>query len=115
MEFETRPDAARRPATDFGAPGVVSHFKGPFADGPPPQALHVDTPTLDTLISRFTVGNIEDMSRPPRSAVTVRASLASAKRSVSSGSRTNARTTRIPEKVSPTRPSIASTSFRTER
>jgi predicted unusual protein kinase regulating ubiquinone biosynthesis (AarF/ABC1/UbiB family) len=36
-----------RPATDFGAPGVVSHFKGPFADGPPARALHVDTPALD--------------------------------------------------------------------
>ena len=36
-----------RPATDFGAPGVVSHFRGPFADGPPASALLVDTPTLD--------------------------------------------------------------------
>ncbi len=36
-----------RPATDFGAPGVVSHFKGPFADGPPGSALHVDTPRID--------------------------------------------------------------------
>ena len=37
----------QRPATDFGAPGVVSHFKGPFADGPPARALLVETPTLD--------------------------------------------------------------------
>ena len=37
-----------RPATDFGAPGVVSHFRGPFADGPPASALHVDTPALDS-------------------------------------------------------------------
>jgi predicted unusual protein kinase regulating ubiquinone biosynthesis (AarF/ABC1/UbiB family) len=36
-----------RPATDFGTPGVVSHFRGPFADGPPASALHVETPTLD--------------------------------------------------------------------
>lgn len=36
-----------RPATDFGAPGVVSHFRGPFADGLPAEALLVDTPALD--------------------------------------------------------------------
>ena len=36
-----------RPATDFGAPGVVSHFRGPFADGPPASALHVETPPID--------------------------------------------------------------------
>ncbi|MDP1820809.1 MAG: AarF/UbiB family protein [Acidimicrobiales bacterium] len=36
-----------RPATDFGAPGVVSHFRGPFADGPPGEALHVETSALD--------------------------------------------------------------------
>jgi predicted unusual protein kinase regulating ubiquinone biosynthesis (AarF/ABC1/UbiB family) len=38
---------AKRPATDFGAPGVVSHFRGPFADGPPAAALHVETPPLE--------------------------------------------------------------------
>ena len=44
----TEPDpTVSRPATDFGAPGVVSHFRGPFADGPPPDALHVETPPLD--------------------------------------------------------------------
>jgi predicted unusual protein kinase regulating ubiquinone biosynthesis (AarF/ABC1/UbiB family) len=44
----TEPDpTVSRPATDFGAPGVVSHFRGPFADGPPPAALHVETPPLD--------------------------------------------------------------------
>jgi len=37
----------RRPATDFGSPGVVSHFRGPFADGPPESALHVETPPID--------------------------------------------------------------------
>src|SRR5690606_2202125 len=36
-----------RPATDFGEPGVVSHFRGPFAGGPPEAALHVETPELD--------------------------------------------------------------------
>lgn len=36
-----------RPATDFGAPGVVSHFRGPFAGGPPESALQVDTPPID--------------------------------------------------------------------
>jgi predicted unusual protein kinase regulating ubiquinone biosynthesis (AarF/ABC1/UbiB family) len=45
------PDApdlsVHRPATDFGAPGVVSHFRGPFADGPPASALVVDTPALE--------------------------------------------------------------------
>src|SRR5687767_12163456 len=46
-EPELHPDEPRRPATDFGAPGVVSHFRGPFADGPPAKALHVDTPPLD--------------------------------------------------------------------
>ena len=44
MELDRTP---RRPATDFGAPGVVSHFRGPFADGPPATALHVDTPPLE--------------------------------------------------------------------
>jgi predicted unusual protein kinase regulating ubiquinone biosynthesis (AarF/ABC1/UbiB family) len=39
--------SAKRPATDFGAPGMVSHFHGPFADGPPARALHVDTPSID--------------------------------------------------------------------
>ena len=39
--------SGKRPATDFGAPGVVSHFHGPFADGPPARALHVDTPSID--------------------------------------------------------------------
>ena len=42
------------------------------------------------------MGNIDDISRPPRSAVAVRSALATANRSVSSGSRTKARTTRMP-------------------
>ena len=47
MEPDRSADVARRPATDFGAPGVRSHFRGPFADGPPPEALRVDTPALE--------------------------------------------------------------------
>ena len=39
-------DAARRPATDFGTTGRLSGFHGPYADGPPPKALEVDTPPL---------------------------------------------------------------------
>ena len=54
------------------------------------------TATLDRLISRLTVGNIVVISRPPRRAVLVRSSLASSNRACSSGSRTNARTTRMP-------------------
>ncbi len=46
-----------RPATDFGAPGVVSHFRGPFADGPPESALHVETPPID----RFGVTELRRM------------------------------------------------------
>jgi predicted unusual protein kinase regulating ubiquinone biosynthesis (AarF/ABC1/UbiB family) len=39
--------SVQRPATDFGAPGALSHFRGPFAGGPPESALHVETPPLD--------------------------------------------------------------------
>jgi predicted unusual protein kinase regulating ubiquinone biosynthesis (AarF/ABC1/UbiB family) len=38
----------QRPATDFGARGAVTHFKGPYGDGPPPSHLVVDTPPIDT-------------------------------------------------------------------
>ena len=44
----------------------------------------------------MTVGNMNAMSRPARSEVAVRSSLASPKRSASNGSRTKARTTRMP-------------------
>jgi hypothetical protein len=54
------------------------------------------TATLDRLMRRLTVGNIDAISRPARSDTTVRSSLASLKRAVSCGSRTNARTTRMP-------------------
>jgi hypothetical protein len=53
----TEPHEPHRPATDFGAPGVVSHFRGPFADGPPERALQVDTPPLD----RFGVTELKRM------------------------------------------------------
>ncbi|HEV3227498.1 MAG TPA: AarF/UbiB family protein [Acidimicrobiales bacterium] len=50
-------DSAHRPATDFGAPGSVSHFRGPYHGGPPASALLVDTPPLD----RFGVTEIRRM------------------------------------------------------
>src|SRR3954469_24976203 len=49
--------AVHRPATDFGSPGSVSHFKGPFSDGPPAAALAVDTPS----ITKFGVAEIRRM------------------------------------------------------
>jgi predicted unusual protein kinase regulating ubiquinone biosynthesis (AarF/ABC1/UbiB family) len=48
---------ARRPATDFGAAGVIAHFRGPYADGPPPAALEVETPALD----RFGLAEVRRM------------------------------------------------------
>jgi predicted unusual protein kinase regulating ubiquinone biosynthesis (AarF/ABC1/UbiB family) len=36
-----------RPATDFGDAAVMSGFRGPYADGPPPAALEVDQPPLE--------------------------------------------------------------------
>jgi predicted unusual protein kinase regulating ubiquinone biosynthesis (AarF/ABC1/UbiB family)/predicted transcriptional regulator len=42
----TRMTPARRPATDFGTAGTLSGFRGPFADGPPAEALKVDVPPL---------------------------------------------------------------------
>ena len=54
------------------------------------------TATLEALIRKLTVGNIDDISRPARSETEVRSSLAELKRCTSSGSRTNARTTRMP-------------------
>ena len=63
-----------------------------FTSRPPIQS----TAMLARLMSRFTVGNIPDISRPPRSDTTVRSVLADSNRSDSCGSRTKARTTRIP-------------------
>jgi predicted unusual protein kinase regulating ubiquinone biosynthesis (AarF/ABC1/UbiB family) len=34
-------------ADTFGTTGVVSHFRGPYADGPPAEALEVASPPLD--------------------------------------------------------------------
>ena len=65
----------------------------PLAMRLPPNQI---TATLDTLITTVTVGNITAISRPERSDVPVRSALPWRKRSVSSGSRTKARTTRMP-------------------
>ena len=54
------------------------------------------TPTVATLATIITVGNIAACQRPARIATSVSATLASAKRAVSCSSRTNARTTRTP-------------------
>ena len=54
------------------------------------------TATLDTLTTTVTVGNITAISRPAFSDVEVSTSFATRNRSVSSGSRTKARTTRTP-------------------
>jgi hypothetical protein len=54
------------------------------------------TETLEMLMISITVGNVAAIRRPARSAVAVSSSLACAKRAVSWGSRTNARTTRMP-------------------
>jgi len=43
-----RAAAGRRPPTDFGIAGIISGFRGPYADGPPPEALEVVTPDLET-------------------------------------------------------------------
>ncbi len=52
--------------------------------------------TLERFSTSITLGNSSACSRPARNDVSVRLSLATPKRSPSSGSRTNARTTRIP-------------------
>lgn len=36
-----------RPATDFGTAGVVSHFRGPYHNGPPPKDLEVEVPPVN--------------------------------------------------------------------
>lgn len=38
--------APRRPAGDFGTPGLLSGFRGPYASGPPARDLEVDVPSL---------------------------------------------------------------------
>ncbi len=65
------------------------------------------TPAMFT--KNVTVGNIRACRRPPRRAVAVSVSLLVRKRSLSSGSRTNARTTRMPvscSRITPLMPSI---------
>lgn len=39
--------APRRPDTDFGTTGVRSHFRGPYAGGPPAGDLEVHKPSID--------------------------------------------------------------------
>ncbi|MGH9138528.1 MAG: AarF/UbiB family protein [Acidimicrobiales bacterium] len=41
--------APNRPTTDFGTAGVISHFKGPYHDGPPAKDLEVEVPRIDKL------------------------------------------------------------------
>src|SRR5690606_12016577 len=41
-------DRDHRPSTDYGEAGILSEFRGPFRDGPPPEALVVETPPLET-------------------------------------------------------------------
>ncbi|MEO6987024.1 MAG: AarF/UbiB family protein [Aquihabitans sp.] len=41
------PTSRDRPSVLSDAPGVISHFRGPYADGPPPEALEVHAPSLD--------------------------------------------------------------------
>jgi hypothetical protein len=54
------------------------------------------TATLEPLITSITIGNMRAMSRPADSDVSVRSSLTRSKRAASCGSRTKARTTRMP-------------------
>ena len=60
------------------------------------SAPNQSTATLDTLSTNMTVGNMNAISRPARSEVSVRSSLPLPKRAASCGSRTKARTTRMP-------------------
>src|SRR3954462_6981577 len=46
MHDDLLPNSVHRPATDFGAPGALTHFRGPYTGGPPPSALEVETPPL---------------------------------------------------------------------
>jgi len=47
MLNEPPSESIPRPSTDFGSPGSVSHFRGPYRDGPPTSALDVETPPLE--------------------------------------------------------------------
>ena len=59
-------------------------------------APNQSTATLDTFRINITIGNIDAISRPTEVWVSVSSALALANRAVSYGSRTNARTTRMP-------------------
>jgi predicted unusual protein kinase regulating ubiquinone biosynthesis (AarF/ABC1/UbiB family) len=47
----------RRPTTDFGTTGTVSHFKGPYSNGPRAEDLEVDIPP----IQRFGIAELRRM------------------------------------------------------
>lgn len=40
------PDPDDRPSSSTDAGGLLAHFRGPFTDGPPPEALRIDAPPL---------------------------------------------------------------------
>ena len=39
---------ARRPTTDYGTAGTLTHFRGPYHDGPPEADLVVEVPSITT-------------------------------------------------------------------
>jgi len=57
MLNEPPSESVPRPPTDFGSPGSVIHFRGPYHDGPPKSALEVETPPLE----KFGVAEIRRM------------------------------------------------------
>src|SRR4051794_5148302 len=57
MLNEPPSESVPRPPTDFGSPGSVTHFRGPYRDGPPKSALEVETPPLE----KFGVAEIRRM------------------------------------------------------
>ena len=65
----------------------------PLSTRCPPNQM---TATLETFTTSITSGNMVAIQRPARTATSVRSPLATAKRCASCGSRTNARTTRMP-------------------
>jgi len=62
------------PVTTSDAAGLITHFRGPFADGPPPEALEVHPPRLDKFgfaeIRRTVVTSFVLFSTIARAAVT---------------------------------------------
>ncbi|MCU1351097.1 MAG: ubiquinone biosynthesis protein [Acidimicrobiales bacterium] len=53
----SEPGPTLRSTPDTAAGGLVRHFHGPFAGGPPPAALHIEAPDLD----RFGVAELRRM------------------------------------------------------